>query len=182
MKVHVTREMLQLLADGQLQGDDAQSVKRHLAECTACASAFGAMTRFDRFMRAIPVPAVRNDFTEDLLSRLGIPRRSSLMFRLLGHAASLVAILLVVLMGGSIWALLTFANGGEGVTQEIPGQRLVDDGGKWLTGVYVEFGNWLSRVTGTLPWGQGAKIVVILLFMVTLISVGERRADRKRSA
>jgi hypothetical protein len=182
MTGHISREMLQLLADGQLDKDASASAQRHLTECQECSSSLEEMKSFDRFLRAMPSPVLGRHFTENLLTRLGIERRPSVMFRLLGHAASFVSILLVLLMGGSIWALLAFAGWGKGIDEDLPGQRAVDGAGKWLGDVFVGLGSWMSQVSGFFPGSQAGRIVVILLIIVTLVFVSELLFSRRRSA
>ena len=182
MTEHFTHEMLQLLADGELTGDAAQSVRRHVRECASCSAAVRTMVKFDRFARTIPVPVLRREFTQDLCSRLGIQPHTPLLFRILEHAASVVAVILVVMMGATVWALIALAGGGYGVNQEFPGQRVVNVAGKWLESGYVEISDWLSRIIPNVFGGQAAKIAVMLLLMVPLVALVDWLVRRKGTA
>ncbi len=182
MTEHVTHEMLQLLADGELTGDTALSVQQHIRECASCSATFGTLVKFDRFARTIPVPVPRREFTQDLFSRLGIQPHTPLLFRIFEHVASVIAVLLVVMMGATVWALIALAGGDFGVHQEFPGQKVVNVAGKWLESGYVEFGDWLSRIIPNVFGGQAAKIAVMLLLMVPLVAVVDWLVGRKGTA
>jgi anti-sigma factor RsiW len=182
MTEHVTHEVLQLLADGELAGDAAQSVQRHVRECASCSATFGTMAKFDRFVRTMPVPALRREFTRDLISRLGIPPHTPLLFRIFEHAASVVAVILVVMMGATVWALVALADGESGVNQDFPGQRVVNVAGRWLERGYVDFGDWLSRIIPNVFASQAAKVAVMLLLMVPLVAFVDWLIGRKGTA
>jgi len=182
MTEHVTHETLQLFADGELTEASAQSVRHHLQECASCSAALGTMVKFDRFARSMPVPVLRREFTRDLLTRLGIQPRTPLLFRLLEHAASVVAVLLVVWMGATVWALIALAGGDHGVNQEFPGQGVVNAAGKWLERGYVEFGDWLSRIVPNVFGGQAAKIAVMLLLVIPLVALVDWLVGRNGTA
>jgi|WetSurMetagenome_2_1015567.scaffolds.fasta_scaffold196270_2 hypothetical protein len=179
MTEHVTHEVLQLLADGELTGETAQWVQDHIQACASCSATFRMMVKFDRFARAMPVPVVRREFTQDLLSRLGIRQPPSLLFRIVEHAASVVAVFLVVMMGATIWALMSLSNGGDGVNQEFPGQKVFGATGKWLEAAYGGFGDWLSRIVPNVFGGQAAKIAVMLLLMVPLVALVDWLVGRR---
>ncbi len=179
MTEHVTHELLQLLADRELTGDAAQSVVRHIRECASCSATFGTMVQFDRFARTMPVPVLRREFTRDLISRLGIQPHTPMLFRIFEHAASVVAVLLVVMMGATVWALIALSGGEYGVKQEFPGQRVVNVAGKWLESGYLQFGDWLSRIVPEVFGGQAARIAVMLLLMVPLVALADWLAGRK---
>jgi hypothetical protein len=179
MTEHITHEMLQLLADGALYGDAARSVQNHLGECADCSATFATMVKFDRFVRAMPLPVLRREFPQDLLSRLGIRPPTPFLFRIVEHAASVVAVFLVVLMGVTIGALLSLSNGGEGANQELPGQKVLSPAVKWMETAYGEFGDWLSRIVPLVFGSQTAKIVVMLLLMVPLVALVDWLVGRK---
>jgi anti-sigma factor RsiW len=181
MSEHVSPEMLQLLADGHLEGEAAESVRRHLQECAGCAASYGAITKFDRFMRRIPSPVLEKEFADRVLLTLGIPPRPSLTFRFLTHAASIVGFSMVVLMGGAIWAILTFAHEGEVTGEKIPGAQELETVVNWVNAAFATSGAWLSRVLSVMQMSQGAKVLFILLCMAVLVAAGERIAGRKRT-
>jgi anti-sigma factor RsiW len=179
MTEHITHEMLQLLADGELSVDAAQSVQNHLRECASCSATFGAMVKFDRFARAMPVPVLRREFAQDLLSRLGIRPPTPFLSRMVEHAASVIAVFLVVFMGATIGALVSLSNEGEGVNQEFPGQKVVSVAVIWMERAYSEFGDWLSRIVPLVFGSQTAKIAVMLLLMVPLVALVDWLVGRK---
>jgi anti-sigma factor RsiW len=181
MSEHVSRETLQLLADGQLDREAVKSVRRHLEKCAGCAASYGSMTKFNDFMRRMPSPVLEREFADKVLLSLGIPPRPSLTFRFLAHAASIVGFFMVVLMGGTIWALLTFAHDGEVTGQKLPGAREVETVGNWVTSAYASAGVWISRALSTMQISQGARVLFVLLLMATLVAAGERLAGRKRT-
>jgi hypothetical protein len=181
MSEHLSREVLQLLADRQLEGEAEKSARRHIEKCAGCASSFSAITKFDNLLRRMPSPVLEKDFADKVLLSLGISPRPSLTFRFLTHAASIIGFFMVVLMGGTIWALLTFARDGEVKGQKMPGAQELETVGTWVNAAYNTSGAWLSRVFSAIQLSQGARVLFILLLMATLVAAGERLASRKRT-
>ena len=132
-------------------------------------------------MRAIPTPRLRREFTENVLTSLGIPRQPSLLYRSFEHIASIVAVLFVLGMGGTVWALLALASGEQEASRNHSFQGVGDAAWQWCETHLVGFGNWLLDISPRVP-GGGTKIVVMILLMVTAIAILDWLIRRKGPA
>ncbi len=179
MTEHPTHETLQLLADGELDGNAAFPVRRHLDLCTSCAATYACLVSFDRLMRTAPVLAPGPEFTQRVLSRLGIQPPVPWLFRILEHAASIVGVLLVVGMAAVVWILLARTGEVGNMQQELPGQVLLDGAGRWLEHGYAVSSGWLTRIIHMAFGSQAGKITVMVLLMVPLVGFVDWMVRRK---
>lgn len=182
MSTHVSHEVLQLLADGELTGDAAKAARLHVNKCGSCARFLEAQKQFNRRLRSIPGPRLPQEFTDTVLSGLGIPPRVPFLYRAFEHVASIVAVFVVVAMGGTIWALLSLAAGESDGGQPPPAHRVIDAVEKWFANFTAPVGNWLQSLSLHMPGGLASKVVVMLLLMVTVVAVIDWLIQRKGTA
>jgi anti-sigma factor RsiW len=182
MNTHVSHDMLQLLADGELTGDAGTEARAHLKECAACARYFQVQRRFNRRMRNLPGPRLPQEFTESVMASLGIPPRVPLIFRLFEHIASVVAVFVVIAMGGTIWALVAIADGNAVENHPLPAHGVVDAVEGWFRDLTAPAVNWLQQVSLQLPGGLSSTIVVTVLLMATLVAVIDWLIQRNGTA
>jgi len=182
MTDHVSHETLALLADGELAGDAARAVRRHLRECEQCSRELAGNVEFNRHMRALPSPRLRREFTQVVLSNLGIPRRPSFLDRCFEHFASIVAAFLVLVMGGSVGLMLTIADNAQGGTPGLTRVTAADKAWRWFEMRFGELEDLLADQLSRAPGGMAAKIAVMILLMVTAVSVVDWIIRQKESA
>jgi anti-sigma factor RsiW len=182
MTEHPSHETLQLLADGELDGNSALSVRRHLDLCATCAATFASLVSFDRLMRTAPNVSPGREFTQRVLSRLGIQPKVPWHFRMLEHAASIVGVLLVAGMAAAVWIVLAQTGEVGKMQQELPGQILLDDAGRWMENAYAVCSGWLTRIVRTALGSQAGKITVMIVLMVPLVVFVDWRVRRKGAA
>lgn len=65
---------LSAYVDGELGRDQAEEVRRHLAECDACRATHAAFTAIDGALRELPVQVASPDFERRFRARIEQPR------------------------------------------------------------------------------------------------------------
>jgi anti-sigma factor RsiW len=180
MNDHLSPEMLQLLADGELPEDQAVAARVHMTVCPSCASAAQKIQRFDRALRRLPFNRTQPRFTQDVLTQLRILPRAPLAFRILEHAGSAFGVVLVLSVLLVVYVSATSpGRGGELVPEGVAGTVLqtvksaLDQGLAGFTG-------WLAHALPQV-FGHGAiGISLMLLLMVPAIALIDRLWGRKR--
>ena len=93
--------------DGLLDGEGAAALRRHLAECPACAARFRAYERTEALMRSLRRPETPPGLTASILAALPPETRRRSWFRWIRRhpAAAVTAAFLIVMLGSflSIW-------------------------------------------------------------------------------
>ena len=182
MTDHILRETLQLVADGELAEEAARSVRLHLKTCESCRKVYQSLAQFDRLMRFVPVRSLPRDFTAGVLSRLGIQPRTPFLFRVLEHFASLVAVILVAAMGGSVWALLSLQLGHDAGSQSMSQFQPLEVVGVWMETSWDEFAGWMQHALLLLPQGQASKIFLMIILTAFVVAVIDWIVQRRGAA
>jgi len=179
MTDHVSRDILQLMADGELPQEVAQTARHHLDSCDSCRRNYQSLVHFDRLVRTMSVDSLPEDFTDRVLSRLGIQPRTPFLFRVLEHFSSLVVAVLVAAMGGTLWAVLALpASDGSG-NQVLSRFQPLDAAGKWMETLWGEFTRWMQHALLLLPQTQAAKIFMMIILTAGVVGVIDRVVQRR---
>ena len=180
MNDHLTPDLLQFLADGELPEDQATAARAHLTACPSCASAARRIQRFDRALHRLPLQRSRPRFTQDVLGQLHIVPRAPLAFRILEHAGSAFGVMLVLSTLLVVYVSATSPGvGSEGVQQEVAG-RVMQSVKSALDQGLTRFSGWLTHAAPQV-FGHGAiSVSLMLLLMVPAIALIDRLWGRKR--
>jgi hypothetical protein len=176
MNDHLTPDVLQMLADGELAEEQAAAARAHVNVCPSCALDAEKIQRFDRAMRMLPLQRSRRSFTRDVLAQLHVVPGTPLAFRILEHAGSIFGVVLVLSILLAVYVSTTSrGHGGEGVTGAVfQKMNLALDQG------LAEFSGWLAHAAPQV-FSQGAiGISLMLLLMVPAIALVDRLWGRKR--
>ncbi len=93
---HLTNEQLQSVIDGMLPRDEATSVTAHLGICQRCRNASAALQRLDATLKNLPATDLGADFTRNVLTRLDIVQKSSVLFRVVENLSYVFGMMLVL--------------------------------------------------------------------------------------
>jgi len=180
MNDHLTPEMLQQLADGELPEEQTVAAHVHLSACPSCASTARKMQRFDRALRRLPLHRTRSRFTQDVLAQLQIVPRAPLAFRILEHAGSVFGVVLVLSILLLVYVSATSpGRGSEGVQEGTSGRVLQTMDSALDQGMAV-FSGWLMHAAPQV-FGHGAiGISLMLLLLVPAIALVDWLWGRKR--
>jgi hypothetical protein len=179
MTDHVSRETLQLMADGELSEEAVRSVRLHVGSCDSCQKAYRSLVQFDRLMRNMPVRSLSQEFTNRVLARLGIQQRTPFLFRVLEHFASLVAVFFVAALGGTVWAVLALSSGQGSGGQSVDYLQPLEAAGTWLTASWSEFAQWMHNALLQLPEAQAVEIFLMIILTAFVVAVIDRVVQRR---
>lgn len=171
---HVTNEMLQMLLDGTLSPEHAAAVEAHLSSCASCANAYDDLRQLHRVMKRLPVEHAGGEFTRDILVRLNIIPRTSLLFRIVENLAYVFGLMIVL---GVMLAVFTFT-GVVGSDQIEPTQTVLRGAGD---AVAQAVGNAVGGLTAWLQaylpfvFGSGSlKIAVMGTLIAGMLALVDR--------
>jgi hypothetical protein len=177
MNGHLSEDQMQLLAAHELGGDEETVLRRHLAICGACTSAYAAVADLHGALGAMRVLTPSSMLTHNVLSRIGAPRRASVGTVLLENLASVFSVVVVTLMGGAIWSVLALSGTAERQAGAFPGEKILGAGWQWVESTYLGLSGWMSHATPGR--GQGVQIAMVLLVIIPVIALVDWFAGRK---
>jgi predicted anti-sigma-YlaC factor YlaD len=182
MTDHVSREILQLMADSELPDEAVRTARHHLDHCESCRRKYQSLAHFDRLLRAMSVDSLPGDFANRVLVRLGIQPRAPSLFKVFGHFASLVTVVLVAALGGTVWAVLALPASDGSENQVLGRVQPLDAAGKWMETSWGEFTQWMQRALLLLPQTQAAKIFLMIILTAFVVAVVDRVVQRRGAA
>ncbi len=180
MNGHLSEDQLQLLAAHGLGGDEEVVVRRHLASCASCASAFEAVADLHGALVGLRVMTPSPMLTENVLSRIGANRRASIGTLLLENLASVISVVVVTLMGGAIWSVMALSGPADAQGDAFPGEKILEVWWKWVESSYLGAAGWLAHAAPGR--GQGAQIALMLLAIIPVIALVDWFVGRKGPA
>jgi anti-sigma factor RsiW len=176
---HCTREDLFLFVDGALPRESRARVEAHLAVCSACASAAGAIERIGKGVRGIPVERTSAGFTASVLRELGLTRSSPLAFRMLESAGALVAMVVVGAVLLSVFFLTGVLTQSQVSATQASAEKVLEQGGEFFADAMNSAGGWLATYL-PFAFGRGALgISVTAAVVLALLALLDRYAGRR---
>ena len=169
---HSSLEQLYALVDRQLDPGEHALVVGHLRVCARCRSLYESLVRFDSACKRIPLETVSPAFTRSVLDSLGIVPKSPMIFHLLGGAAYLFALLMVLAFMTAAFVLMGVIRTEDAVAGSGPGAKVFTTIGAALSKASGDLIGWLTEFFpfafghGTLSVSAAALVVVLALALV----------------
>jgi anti-sigma factor RsiW len=116
---HLTNRQLQAYADQLLDEGAKRGLEIHVRACEECADRLDAFRRLEGAIRRIPLEQTKPDFTHDLMQRLSLSGRSTLVKQLV---LSLSPILLLALLTVALYLVVPSTGEMQDAKVQPPGE------------------------------------------------------------
>ncbi len=180
MTGHYDEQTIHEYVDGRLSGAARVALRMHLDICPACAALHRGVVVVDGILRTIPREQAGRHMTETVLARIMLPRKATLLDRMLRPRVLAGGVLVLFGAVGGAGAILT-------ASLEVPGNGLPVAWERVLGGSYRGIGvlaeavsGWITGMVPQLFSAEAVQVTLAVMLVVPLFLWADHVLAKRR--